>query len=80
MKKVQLAYRTDVYVIVDLDKKIIEKVVVDDEFLRYLGDAAALDENGNPVSDHDGFPDIVHDAQEIADDEATEWPVWSFGW
>jgi hypothetical protein len=67
-KTLTFRYFVPVHVTVDLDNKVITAVRVDDE--------TPLPSDVNLV---DGAEADLETAQQIAEDDDTDWPAWEFG-
>lgn len=73
--KVILRYRTPVEILVDLDAKTIDRVVVRDDLLEPAV-WGAYTEDGENFSDVDD----VYAANAVVRDIDVDWPAWDFGW
>lgn len=76
--RINLSYSVPVQVIVNLDDKTVERVVVIDESITqdpggYCADADTYEAINNPNDER------VERAYKIAEDGAP-WPSWDFGW
>jgi len=82
MTKVTISFTAPVFVVVDLENRTIEQVVVGDEECKRAADDGAIDYHvdggvgtAGPVT-----PEDEAAAYAIADAGDVEWPAWEFGW
>lgn len=74
--RVQVTYSVPVIAIVDLDKGVVDRVIVADEEV-HLDETAAVVENDGLTAVDMG---VARRAIEIAEDDGDEgWPAWEFG-
>jgi hypothetical protein len=75
--RITINYTAPVQVVVNLETKTVEQVIVLDESIRPDFRPPAV--NTNTGDTLDAEDPRVQDAYDVAD-RGTEWPGWAFGW